>query len=140
MKYMGIDYGSKKVGIAISEEEGKIAFPFLVLINNQSLVTKVAHICEDEKVEDIIIGESLNSFGEPNKIMEGIKKFKSSLEKVVDLPIYFEKEFLTSKHSDIPKTKDIFSARKSKKEKNRKDDSKAATLILQRFLDREDKR
>lgn len=137
---MGIDYGSKKVGIAISDEEGKLAFPFLVLINNQSLVTEVAHICENEKVEAVIIGESIDSSGNPNKIMGSINEFKSSLEKVVDLPIYFENEFMTSLHSDIPKTKDIFSARKSKKEKNNKDDSKAATLILQRFLDRENRR
>ena len=137
---MGIDYGSKRIGIAVSDEEGEIAFPYLVLPNNSSLITEITQVCDDEKVGGIVIGESLDSSGEPNKIMESIKEFESLLEKVVDLPIYFEKEFMTSVYSDIQKDKNIFSARKTKKESHRKDDSKAAALILQRFLDRENKK
>ncbi len=136
MRYLGIDYGFKRVGISISDEKGIMAFPYKVVLNNLELVDSIHNICGLENIGAIVLGESKDLSGNPNKIMGSIEEFKRNLEAELDLPVYFEKEFMTSMHSRIGKNKDIFIARKIKKEKVIKDDSKAATLILQRFLDK----
>jgi putative holliday junction resolvase len=136
MRYLGIDYGSKKVGLALSDEGGTMAFPYKIIRNNLELVDAIHNICGKEEVTAIVLGESQDLSGKPNKIMGSIEEFKRNLECELDLPVYFEKEFMTSKHADTPKTKNIFSARQIKKKTKQKDDSQAATLILQRFLDK----
>ena len=75
MKYLGIDYGSKRVGLSLSDEEGNIAFPYKIIINNFELIDNIHNICGQEEVSVIVLGESHNLFGKPNKIMESIKKF-----------------------------------------------------------------
>ncbi len=136
MRYLGIDYGAKRVGLALSDEEGRMAFPYKVIKNDLELVDKIHNICGEEEVSAIVLGESHDLSGKPNKIMGCIEEFKRNLEGELDLPISFEKEFMTSMHSNIPKSKNIFSARKTKNIIEQKDDSQAATLILQRYLDR----
>ncbi len=136
MKYLGIDYGAKRVGLAMSDDGGKIAFPYRVIGNNLELIDTIHNICGEENISAIILGESLDSSGNKNKVMGSIEELKKNLEMELDLPVDFEKEFMTSVHSGEQKFKNIFIARKIKKEKNEKDDSKAAALILQRYLDR----
>ena len=146
MRYLGIDYGSKRVGLSLSDEEGRIAFPYKIVKNDLELEDAVHNICGEEEVSAIVIGESRDLSNNPNKIMGSIEEFKKNLELELELPVYFEKEFMTSVHSGEQKSKNIFIAKKIKKftspnkknggEKVGKDDSKAATLILQRYLDR----
>jgi putative holliday junction resolvase len=124
MKLLGIDYGEKRVGIATSDEGGILAFPKEILDNDKNLVAKIKKICEEEKIEKIVLGESVNDKGELNKIMEKITHFKEELEKEIKLPVYFEKEFMTS-----------LEARRYQENLKRVDAS-AAALILQRYLDR----
>ena len=47
MKYLGIDYGEKRVGIAVSDAEGKVAFPKVVLENSKELIEKIKELCEE---------------------------------------------------------------------------------------------
>jgi putative holliday junction resolvase len=136
MRYLGIDYGAKRVGLSLSDSEGHIAFPYKTIRNDMTLVDTLHNICGTEEVSAIVLGESRDISGVPNKIMGSIEEFKRNLEGELDLPIYFEQEFMTSMHAEMPKSKSIFSARQSKQKKVEKDDSRAATLILQRFLDR----
>lgn len=142
MKYLGIDYGVKRVGLAISDDGGKIAFPYKVIQNNLELVDAIHNICGEENISAIVLGESLDSSGNKNKVMGSIEELKKNLEIELDLPVDFEKEFMTSVHSGEQKFKNIFIARKIKISSakasayQRKDDSKAAALILQRYLDR----
>ena len=128
MKYMGIDYGLKRVGVALSDEEGKIAFPFAVLENNIDLINNLLKIVVDKKVEAIVLGESSNFHGEPNKIMGEVKIFARDLEEGIELPIHYEPEFLTS-----------FQAEKTQYEMKGDRaalDASAAAIILQSFLDK----
>ncbi|MFC1801972.1 Holliday junction resolvase RuvX [Patescibacteria group bacterium] len=124
MKYLGIDYGIKNVGIAISDENGTMAFPKTILKNNSSLVSDVLALVKEDEVEEIVIGESLNYKGQPNLIMKKIIPFKKSLEDSLGKKVFFEPEFLTSLEAE--------------KTQGRKDklDSSAAALILKSFLDR----
>ena len=135
MKYLGIDYGSKKIGIAVSDDEGNLAFPKCVIENNISALDLILKIITDEHVEAIVLGASLNYKGEENPIMEDIKKFKQLFESRSTCPVHFESETLTTVQAHAqPHASDEPRSRKKKKHVN-VDDS-AAALILQSYLDK----
>src|ERR1035437_8845784 len=128
MKYLGIDYGEKKVGIAISDIEGKVAFPKIVLENTEELINKISDLCKEFEVEAIVIGESKDYKGEDNKISPKIISFKRELSLAIKLPISLEPEFMSS--MQVEKTfgkTDML-------------DASAAAIILQTFMDKEKNR
>lgn len=138
-RFLGIDFGTKRIGLALSDEEGILAFPESVILNDAKTLGKIKKLCQEKGVESIILGESLNLSSEPNKLMAKINKFKKKLEEELDLKVYFEKEFMTSIEA-----RRIFenlteprpdTARKVKR-KRILIDASAAALILQRYLDR----
>ena len=134
MKYLGIDYGSKKVGIAISDDGGNLAFPKCVIENNAVLLDAILQIIKDEHVGEIVIGASYNYKGVENPIMKDIKKFKQALGERCILPVHFESEVLTSAQTRLqPHASD--EPRSRKKKKHTPIDDSAAALILQSYLD-----
>lgn len=122
---MGIDYGEKRIGIALSDEEGKFAFPHSVLKCSTFNVEQIKKICEEKKVQKIIIGESLDYKGRPNPIMKKIEKFRLLLEKGIDLPIIYQPEVLTTKEAERLQSK------------GKKIDASAAALILSSYIEKE---
>ncbi len=128
MKYLGIDYGEKNVGVAISDVEGKVAFPKIVLQNNPELAEKILDICKESKIEAIVIGESKDYKGEDNKISPKVISFKRELLSLIKLPISLEPEFMSSMQVEktFGKTEMI--------------DASAASIILQTFMDKEKSR
>lgn len=139
-KLLGIDYGSKRIGIAVSDDEGKIAFPKTILDNNDKLFENLKKIIESEKISGIVLGESLNFKGEKNQIMKEIEKFKLKIEKKFDLLVYFEQEFMTSMQARNEKKFVLLNSARGGRDltgqakKQRIDDSSAA-IILQSYLD-----
>lgn len=127
MKYLCIDYGKKKVGIATSDDGGEMAFPCMVLENNKVLIVEIKQLCKELKIGAIVMGESVDENGKPNTIAKDARVFAVQLEDTLDLPLYFEKEWMTSVH-----------ARVMQEGKEVVDDS-AAALILQRHLDKKNK-
>lgn len=127
MKYLAIDYGKKKIGIATSDDGGEMAFPCMVIENNKTLLIEVKQLCKELKIGAIVMGESVDQNGKPNAIAKDARAFAVQLEDVIDLPLYFEKEWMTSVH-----------ARAMQEGKEIVDDS-AAALILQRYLDKKNK-
>lgn len=125
MKLLGIDYGTKRVGVATSSEDENFAFPKVVLKNTNSLIEEVKKICEEENVAGVVIGESRDLDGTPNPLMKDIKIFMERLKEEIDLPLYLEPEFLTSHQAQkIQGKNDML-------------DASAAAIILQSFLDKE---
>ena len=136
MRYLGIDYGAKRIGLAISDEDGNLAFPYKIISNDMELIDSIHNICGTEEVGAIVLGESQDLSGQPNKIMGSIEEFKRNIEAELDIPVYFQKEFMTSifaRGNDGKKEND---ARKTKKVKSIKIDDSAAAIILQRYLDK----
>ncbi|MDP3996590.1 MAG: Holliday junction resolvase RuvX [bacterium] len=124
MRIMGIDYGEKRVGIAISDEECKIAFPTTVLQNDKELPKQVAELCDVNKCGSVVIGESSDLNGVPNPIAEKIEKFKNNLRTYMKKPIHMEPEFFTSIQAERIQGKTTMQ------------DASAAALILQSYLDK----
>lgn len=127
MRLLGIDYGHKKVGLAISDETGRFAFPLVVLVNDKFLLEKIKKICEQEKIKKIVVGESLNLDGRPNLIMAKIKKFADKLKREIKLPLDYEREIYTSWEA-----KRII----DESQTDKMTDARAAALILKSYLDR----
>ena len=124
MRYLGIDFGSKRVGIAISDDTGKLAFPHSVIPNDNELLDKMLEIVKKENITEVVIGESKDFKNVPNKIMAEIEKFKKALEEKTKLKVYFEPEFMTSTQA------------KQIQGENDMHDASAAAIILQSYLDR----
>ena len=122
MKLLGIDYGTERVGIALSNEEGTWAFPKEVLLNNDLLMGNLAKVIENEKVGEIVLGQSLNFKREDNPVMGDIVKFKERLEERFKLPVHLEDETLSS------------AAAARLQGEHAKIDASAAALILDSFL------
>ena len=146
MRYLGIDYGTKRIGIALSDEKRKMAFAYGIILNTgkKEVVEKIKKICAENLVGKIVLGKSLNYKGEPNPIMAEIEPFKAALEKETGLPVVYENETLTSAEARRPlsgerKRPPTLSKRKSpekEKQARMKVDASAAALILQSRLDR----
>ena len=123
MRYLGIDFGEKRVGIALSDEDGKIAFPKVVLINDGELLKNITDLCLTNSVETVVMGESRDYHGKINEIMWKIDGFRKQLE-TLGIKVVFEPEFMTSiQASQITGENDMI-------------DASAAAIILQSYLDR----
>ena len=142
MRYLGIDYGSKRVGVAVSDEEGKFALPLSVLSNNQKLLPEIKKIIAEKQVGAVVLGESKNFKGEANVIMSAISKFREVLEKEIGLTVHFEAELFTSAEANRMKPPASGQNRKSGVRLRRPEtrnvmlDASAAAIILQSYLGR----
>ena len=124
MRFLGIDYGKKRVGLALSDEEGMMAFPYKTLMNKKEMIEEILKICKEEEVDFIVLGRSQTLSGKDNPIMKDIKRFKEKIEKNMDISIHMEPEFFT--------TTEAFKIQG----RNKNVDASAASIILQRFLER----
>ncbi len=144
MKFLGIDYGTKRIGIAISDENSILAFPKEIVSNDANAISKVGEIVEKEKISEFVIGESVNFSGKPNAVSDRIEIFISELQKRFNLPIHKQKEFLTSVEArrgggGKAESSPSQAHSKVKQTKSERIDASAAALILQRYLDRKNK-
>lgn len=140
MRYLCIDFGNKRVGIAMSDDSGLIAFPYKILSNNLELVDTIHNICGEESISAIVLGESNDLYGKPNKIMGNIEALKINLEMDLGLPVYYQKEFMTTIEARGKNGKETNSAKKIVKGKHIRADASAAALILQRYLDKKNQK
>ena len=144
MNFLGIDYGIKRIGLAISDGNGVLAFPKEIILNDKDTFNKIGEILKEENITEVVVGESLDFSGAPNSISEKINVFISELEKQFGVKVHREKEFLTSVEARKAGTNKMSfqttqAHSKIKKEETPKADASAAALILQRFLDRYNK-
>ena len=89
---MGIDYGTKRVGVALSDEGGAMAFPHLVLDNDVKLLDKLEEIINERQVGAIVIGHSLSRDGQPNPVHSDVEELIGDLTLRVGVPIHLEPE------------------------------------------------
>ena len=123
MRYLGIDYGSKRIGVAVSDESNKFALPNSVILNTSDAINEICKIAKDFQISEMVMGESRDYKGQPNTILLDSLKFKGKLE-AKGFKVHLELEFMTSAQA----------ARLQGK--NDKLDASAAAIILQVFLDK----
>ncbi len=141
MKFLGIDYGSKRIGLAMSDDNAQIAFPKEIILTHDHPLEHIGKILKQENITEVVVGESMNFEGEANKIEKEIEAFVEDLKKHFNVVVHKQKEFLTSVEARKVGVTKMNSQKseshsKIKKERGGKLDAGAATLILQRFLER----
>lgn len=99
MRHLGIDFGSRKVGLALSDEAGTMGFPYGIVSNDKNLLSTISTLIEKEGVEVIVMGESLNFSGTANPVMEEANRFAENLRQETSLPLFFEPEMLTTQEA-----------------------------------------
>ena len=126
-RLLGIDYGHKRVGVAVSDETGNMAFPHKVFTNDNSLVKNICSVISEQKVSEIVIGHSLDKEGNPNTIHDKVEALMLDLTLETGLPIHLEPEQYTTQ------------AALRIQGRNAMTDAAAATLILDNFIVRNKK-
>ncbi len=147
MKYLGIDYGTKKIGLAVSDENGKIAFPHSI-IPTEGKDKAIESLIVKEGIKEIVLGKSVDLKGQSNKVQEEINDFTAYIGMQFGLPVHFVKEFFSSSEArhtvknERQRNKPVANPhREGKKttgksaENNGNVDAEAAAIILQRHLD-----
>lgn len=143
---MGIDYGSKRVGVALSDERGEFALPYAVVQNDSGLVKKIEELCVHNDVSTIVIGESKDYTGKENPIMQDIREFIGVLSlEIPHIRIELEPEFMTSVEAErtVFRRGDTTVKRAGERGatvRNEMLDASAAALILKHFLERNHER
>ena len=118
MKYLGIDVGSKTVGISVSDDDGVIAFP-LEEVSRDRCVERITSLVAERHIDTLVIGESRALDGGENPIMEDIRAVAESLCGLVQV-VFQPEQFSTQAAARLGKGSD----------------AEAATIILQSYLDR----
>lgn len=124
MKYLGIDYGEKHIGLAVSNDDSTVAFPYATIINTSMTEEEIDSIIKTKKIDAIVIGESKDFKGIDNPIMEKARIFAGDLQERTKLPLFFEPEFMTSTEA------------RHIQGGGEKTHASAAALILKSFLDK----
>lgn len=127
MRYLGIDYGTKRVGIAISDQGGRIAFPKKTIANRGEarLTEEVKSVIDEEKIAEIVVGLPISLDGRDTDTTKEVRHFAEVLrQNWRTLSVHLENEMLTTNMVE-----------RSGVKKEHADEA-AAALILQSYLDK----
>ena len=133
-RVLGIDYGTVRVGLSLSDPLGITAQPFQTLPNGRSLWEHLRSVIVDQHVSLIVVGMPLNLKGQQGEMAREVGKFIERLKKVMNVEVVTWDERFTS--SIAQQTLLDMGTRKSQRRKNKGQvDAMAAAVMLQSFLD-----
>jgi putative Holliday junction resolvase len=133
MRYLGIDYGSKRVGLALSDERGTMGFPHTILTNTPKLLEELCVLVARENVGAVVVGESRTLAGGENPIAKDARALGTSINERAGVPVFYESEVFTSTEARRAPAKEM----KTRAAKRRVHvDASAAALILTSYLSR----
>jgi len=124
MRLMGIDYGSKKVGLAFTDAGGSMAFPHSVVPNTPKLLDVIVSLIHAKQVAVVVIGHSLDKAGKPNAIHTAVEGFILDLTLQTGIPVHLQSEQYSTQAAIRLQGKSATT------------DASAAALILDSYLTR----
>lgn len=128
MSILGLDYGEKRVGLAISDPEDRIALKYKTILLEDArelLLEELKKVCQEEEVKRVVIGLPISLSGQDSKQTKAVREFAEYVRMKLNLDVQLEDERLTSVEAERTQAKDI--------------DEESARLILQTYLDRRKK-
>ena len=131
MRYLAIDYGNKRTGLAVSDESELIITPLKVLQTDGALVSHILKIIAIEQIEQIILGLPLNMDGTEGRQAAVVRKFGSQLSVKTNVKVVYHDERLSSFDAKELLAPAEMSWRKRKKIL----DAVAAAAILRSYID-----
>lgn len=130
MRYLAIDYGLKRTGLAICDEGETIASPLKVLTEGKVLIETIVKIAGEEQADAFVVGLPFNMDDSEGPQAKLVREFAKALGKQIDLPIHFQDERLSSFDAE-GKLAGLY----TRKKKKGRLDAVAAASILQSFLE-----
>jgi len=133
MKILAIDYGKKRVGLAVGDTETKLALPYGVLSGRSSeiLLEQLQKIILEEDIGTIVLGEPFNVSGANSQQTDTSRAFAQFLQGNISVPVVLFDERFTSQRADTAKNMVEGS-------KTRSRDELAAMFLLQDYLEKVD--
>lgn len=131
MRYLAIDYGMKRTGLAVCDTGETIASPLAVVHGRKDLIQRIQRVVASEGVEAIVLGLPLNMDGTEGPQARLVHAFGKELGRQLGIPVHFQDERLSSFEAE-QRLQEMDLSRAKKKERL---DALAAADILQNFLD-----
>lgn len=127
MKYLGIDYGMKRTGVAVTNTEGTMAVlkETIEADGQMAVIDRIKEIVEEDAIESVVVGVPRNMQNEDTEMTEHVERFIEKLRNHVTIPVQSIDERLTT---EMAKTL-------LRGVSNEKRDSVAAQILLQNFID-----
>jgi putative Holliday junction resolvase len=135
MRYLAIDHGTKRTGLAICDPDETIVSPLAVIEGQQGLIEMIARTVVTEQVGAVVLGLPLNMDDSTGPQAKLVLKFAEQLEKVLDIPVHFQDERLSS----FGAQEKLAATDITKKKKKKHLDAIAAAEILETFLEDKDR-
>ncbi|MCR5112760.1 MAG: Holliday junction resolvase RuvX [Acholeplasmatales bacterium] len=136
MRLIGLDLGSRTLGVAISDELGMLAHAYDTFRfhddDYESAIKYTIEVCEKENVKEVVLGYPKHMNGDSGIRASISVSFKEELEKRAGLKVYLEDERLTT----IIVDKAMIAGNMRREKRRQKKDEMAAVVILQGYLDR----
>ena len=134
MRYLGLDYGAKTLGVSISDETGTIASTLKTIRHtaDDELLVELDKIIKEFNVKEIVLGLPLNMNGTNSVRGAETYSFKNKIEKKLNVKVYLQDERL----STVEAEKILIGSHIRRNNRKKVIDSMAAVIILQTFLDR----
>ena len=133
-RLLGVDYGSKRVGLAISDPEGRFALPLGVVArkDDRGVARRIVEIVRREEIAGLVVGEPRRLDGTRGDAAQRVARFARRLETATDLPVALVDESLTSVEAE----RRLRSAGVAADPGSGRVDAVAAQILLQEALDR----
>ena len=131
MRYLAIDYGKRRTGLAVCDAQEILASPVTVLTGSQDLCARIAQVVQDYQAEALVLGLPLNMDGSEGFQAKEVRSFAQALTKVLALPLFYQDERLSS-YGAKEKRPDM---KGGAKKKGKPFDALAAAEILTAFLE-----
>lgn len=134
-KYLGIDYGLERAGVAVTDPDGRLAFPVATLSLGQcgsrrELLNRLAALARERQADAIVLGLPLSEDGAENLMCRQVRNFAARLARRTDRPILFASEYLSSQAASADLRMCGLKGTKARAVL----DQQAACLILESFL------
>lgn len=130
MRYLAIDYGDKRTGLAICDSAETLATPLAVTRGQKGLLRKIADIVKDENVEAIVLGLPLSMDGSESSQTRRVLDFAEQLKRHLGIPVHLQDERLSSFSAE----RELGPSNLTRGKKRKRLDAVAAATILEAFL------
>ena len=130
MRYLGIDYGDRRTGLAVGDSGQTIVSPLAVLPTDGALAQRIGQIVAEEAIEGVVLGLPLNMDNTEGPQARKVRRFAQLLADTVSVPIHFQDERLSS----FEAADQLSGLSLTRKGRRKRLDAVAAAAILRAFL------
>lgn len=126
---LGLDIGSRRIGVAIIKDQVAVARPLSTIEMNDSIISQLSDLCKEHEIKKIVAGLPRSLSGDDTEQTKKVRSFVKSLEDQLNIPVQFQDEAVTS----VQATEALSAGKRSFKKGEV--DATAAALILNDYLE-----